>query len=74
MAYFYLPIILYLQESAFDISYLSFKRYNNLLHFPLMDVALNVKGIFRPQLNVSNLKVSHHLLDSLGRGREESGR
>ena len=39
-----------------------------------MCVWLNVNGVLRPQLNVGELEVGHHLLDSLREGGMERGR
>ena len=48
-----------------DVSDLSIQRDDDLLYLPIVDVALNVKGVFISQLNVTDLKVRHHLLNSL---------
>lgn len=62
-----LCLILYsnLYKVVFDVSDFSIQRDDDLLYFPLMDVALNVKRVLVPQLNVTNPKVGHHLLNSL---------
>ena len=49
----------------FDVSDLSIQRDNDFLYLPIVDVTMNVKGVFVSQLNVTNLKVRHHLLNSL---------
>ena len=49
----------------FDISNLSIQRDDDLLYLPIVDVALDVKGVFVSQFNVTDLKVRHHLLNSL---------
>ena len=58
---------LYLDEIVLDFGYLSLKRNDDFLHFSLVDIALDVKGVFISQLNVADLKVCHDLLNSLKR-------
>ena len=57
--------VFHLQVSISERFHEIIQRDHNFLHFALMDVALNIDGLLRTNLNMRDEKVGQNLLDGL---------